>query len=143
VEFLRSLDPNLHVAPVRNGTCYCLKIQRDGWNFGIKVLAFQDRVWLLSDLGNPLEASQMTAEALRQLLVVNDPIGPSHFSYYLVDGRYQLRANHMVDGPVALELFRARLDEFLGDIKNPQSYEAWRAAITPASSVHNSTAIPR
>ena len=127
--FLRTLDPNLKVNTIKDGTEYHLTIQRDGWNFQLRVTSFANEIWIDSKLGAPINAQQVQANLLAELLAANFTVGPTHFSFVkMKDGQMQLDLGRCVlRGPLTVDGLRGQINLFVKQVKD--TYPTWNAVV--------------
>jgi hypothetical protein len=98
---LRTLDPNVRVRQITNGTVYNLKVSRDGWQYELRVTSFANDVWVDVYLGTPISLQKVSAPLLAELLAKNFD-SPATFSFVKqADGRVQLLLSRLAKrGPL-------------------------------------------
>ncbi|MEZ6142030.1 MAG: hypothetical protein R3B84_15805 [Zavarzinella sp.] len=102
-----------------------VEIVRDRWPVYILLSLSNDgsRIWLESKFSPIAEPDRVPPKAWKQLLEINDVIGPAHFSFDSTDRRIHLYCpvkNHSL----TQELVRKELDRFDNTVRQTQQY--WR-----------------
>jgi hypothetical protein len=115
-------DPEIRETPA-GGRFAVLTIRRGTWTFVVKIVFSKDQggIWLVSPLTGSLpERGSLPADALANLLALNDEIGPSHFA--LESGSNALTLNlQFPNRDLTPSRFRERLEEFLTAIQHTES----------------------